>query len=418
MAGAGRLDPREGLAWLRGNRARLAKGLAVAAALLLLWGGWLWWRNSSCVVESFTPSGVVSSPNTMLQVRFSKPVFAKGGDLAGAITVSPPLAGAIRLADDRTLVMEPSQPLAPSTEYQARLDTAKLSTNAFRIEGSSSTSFSTEAFAVKSLRLYYNWDLLHQNEVELVGEADFNYPVEEAEFRRALSVSRQGQDQGVTVEQGLLPTRYIFKVSGFQREDSAQTFQVKLAKGLLCQGCGLGLPQDYQASISLDPLPRFELQDVQLHHEPGRSLVAVQFTLPVTQAEVQAHLSVARVTDNGKAQPVPFEVESEYAYAVISADFLPNVTYRIVVNEQMRSKTGRLIETDTAKDPATGQPRRQDLVREVRVEDAPPKVEFQDPGHYLPRDGSRLLAVRTTNVDTFTVTAFRVFKNNLVHYLR
>jgi len=353
----------------------------------------------------------------MLQVRFSKPVFARSGDLSGAITVDPPLPGAIRLLDDHTLVLEPSQALAPSTNYHARMDSSKLDTHAFRMEGSAGTSFSTEPFAVKSLRLYYNWDLLHQNEVELVGECDFNYPVSEADFRRALAVSRQGETQGVSVEKGLLPTRYVFKVAGFTRQESAQTFKVTLAKGLLCENCGLGLAQDYESTISLDALPRFELADVQLHHEPGRSLVAVQFSLPVTEAEVKSHLSVARVTDSGKLVPVPFDVESEYAYAVISADFLPNVTYRIVVNEQMRCKTGRLIETTTAKD-ASGQLRRQDLSRDVQVQDAPPKVEFQDAGHYLPRDGSRLLAVRTTNLDGFTVTAFRVFKNNLVHYLR
>ena len=115
---------------------------------------------------------------------FSKAVFARQTDLSGSIVLDPPLPGQTSLADDHTLVFRPDAPLAPSTEYRARLSTSKLGTHAFQLQGSAATSFNTERFAVKNLRLYYNYDLLHQNETELVGEVDFNQPVAEERFRK------------------------------------------------------------------------------------------------------------------------------------------------------------------------------------------------------------------------------------------
>jgi uncharacterized protein YfaS (alpha-2-macroglobulin family) len=391
------------------NPAILKRGgklaLGCAAAVALFWGGYQAYLKSTTTIVSFTPSGEVASPQTVIQAVFSSDVEAQG-DLKDAISVEPALPGRVFLADKRTLIFSPEKPLSPATQYEAHLNTVALKSGKWRMASSASTHFNTPDFKVEEVRLFYDMDVLGQTETELVGELNFNYPLTLEALKQAFQVSKKSSS-GTTqlhpeFEAGSLPTRFYFKASGFTREDKVQTFVVSLDKSLKCTACQGSLESTYEQSIELPARPEMTVEELKLHQVPGNSMVAVRFSLPITNAEARASIRLSRQTKDGKFEPVPMDIDSEYAYALLKAKFEPNTDYKVTV-EGIRATTGQVL--------------KEKYEETIKLEDAQPYVRFADAGHYLPEDGSQQLEIRTMNLDDFNVSMDKIYRNNIVLYL-
>ena len=392
------------------DRRKRARVLTVAVLLLATLGGYRAYTRSICRVEAFTPAGEISNPRTLLQVRFSDEVRVSG-DLSQSIKVTPPLAGRTYLADPRTLIFMPSEPLAPATRYQARFDSGGLSSSRWRIEGSASTAFETPGLKVTNLRLFFHYDLLGREEREMVGELDLNYPVDQEALKAALRIAQRvgsglaQTDVPYTLEKGLLPTRFYFHVGGLKRRDVPQAYDVVIGKALSCNGCGRGLDEAYAQSLAVPQRPVMTVESAELNHLPGESLVAVRFSLPLAGG-AKDFIRLEKLLASGKWQELPYKLETEYAYAVLRAPFEPNLDYRVKVLPGIAAATGQTFTAQIAWEYA------------VRLEDAAPYTKFKDAGHYLPLKGGKAFDVATRNLDHFQVTVEKIYRPNLVLYLQ
>ena len=372
------------------------KGLVAAVAVVLLgWGGIFTYDVLSAHVTSFTPTGTVTSPNTVIRVRFSDEVSV-ATSLDSAFQIEPPLPGSTRLEDTNTLVFTPAAPLKPATTYKVRLRTDGLRSHKFFLQGSASTSFSTEPLKVVSCRLFYNYDIIKGTEKELMGDLEFNYPVDMNELHPHLLVSKDGKQVDYGLEQGTLPTRFFFRAGGLERQDAPQVLKIVLLPGLNCVDGGTPMGSKYEQTITLEARPKLAVTEIKLHHAPGNTLISVLFTLPVSSAQVRNHVTI---------EPnIPFKVDTEYCYAVLKADFQPNTDYTVKVLKGITCESGQVLEADSQQI--------------LRLEDIQPYVRFADRGRLIPLDGNKIVAVKTMNLDDYSVNVEKVFRNNIVDFLK
>jgi alpha-2-macroglobulin len=348
-------------------------------------------------VVEFTPSGEVAE-KTVIRITFSEAVQPRDGNLAqvNCFKIEPPLSGSYRQETPKTIVFVPSEPLSPSTRYVVRFDPQNLAASKKRIQKRASTEFNTVYFAVQDAKLFYAYDLVTNEERQLMGEINFNFPIALEELRKNIRVLK-GKDQPISVEleKSHVPTKFYFKTSSVQREKEEQVITLELAKGTRCVGCSVGLEQDYSQTLVLPSKVKLEVAELKLWHETGNTLVTILFNMPVSEAQVRSRLSI---------QPgIPIEIETEYCYAVLRGPFKPNVSYRVKIAKGLVSKSGEALEKD--------------YVGSVYIQDLPPKVEFAYPGNILSLSGPKTLQVKTVNLDKVHVEIQKVFRNNLIQFL-
>jgi len=372
---------------------KIALGVLAAAALCLA-GGFLYTTLTTHVI-SFTPSGTVTSPNTVIRVRFSGEVSVASA-LDSAFQIEPALPGTTRLEDANTLVFTPAAPLKPATTYKVHLSTAALRGKQTFLQGSASTSFSTEPLQVVSSRLFYNYDLIKGTEKELMGELEFNYPVDMNLLKQNLTVYREGDKLDFALEQGTLPTRFFLRAGGLERQDKSQTLKIVVGSDMTCVDCGKPLGTSFEKTITLEARPKLLVDEIKLHHVPGNTLISILFTLPVSQSQVRNNVSIDPA--------IPFKVDTEYCYAVLKADFQPNTDYTIKVKKGIVCASGQVLESDAQQT--------------LRLEDIQPYVRFADPGRLIPLEGGKIVAVKTMNLDNYNVNVEKVFRNNIVDFLK
>ncbi|MEA1926939.1 MAG: MG2 domain-containing protein, partial [Candidatus Auribacterota bacterium] len=128
-------------------------------------------------------------------------------------------------------------------------------------------------------------------------------------------------------------------------------------------------------------------------------LVEASFTAPI---EVEGALNFISFEP-----PVDLTIEERYSYGSqsryrIRGDFEPGRTYSLRLRKGLPGLYGPgLIE---------------DLVRNVYFPARPASLAFSHRGHYLSREGSRLVPVTTVNLNKFKVTIDRIYPNNLVQF--
>lgn len=381
--------------WFANRKLRWAAGILLVGTVAV-WGTVKVYHRSVATVTAFTPSGQVDSRNVRLSVRFSDPVKA-AGDLKGAFHIEPALPGVARLEDDRTVVYEPSEALKPATKYQATFSSRLLKSAAkWAIQTSATTSFSTAPLRVTNSRLYFVQDPIYGREKELVAEIAFNYAVDPAKLKDALSLRRGAEPIPFRLEGGSVPTRFYVRAGAPARDVQEQKLALGIVKTLASTEGGNPLGTDFETVLTLPAKPAFTVESVQLHHRPGTSVLAVLFSLPVDAETIRKDITID--------PPLPLKVAVEYRYAVLSADFKPNLTYQITIAEGARSQGGDAL--------------REKYETSVTLKDATPYVRFADAGRLIPLKGPGVVAVETMNLDRFRVNVQKVFRNNLVDFLR
>lgn len=349
-------------------------------------------------VVEFSPQGQVSQ-KTVVRVTFSDPMSTEVEDIdkLACFNIDPPLEGNYRIEGKRTIVFIPKEPLKASTIYKVNLDPQNLKfINKKRVTSGNKIKFYTELFKVSGVRTFYIYDLATNVEKKIMGEINFNYPVELEKLREKVEVICESESIDVEFEKSYLPTRFYFKTGLVHRGEKRKTIKFKVKEGLECIGGTVPLRKDFVSTISLPEKVKFQVSDIKLWHEPGNTMVTILFNMPIAKEQVESSVSVEPY--------VPYTIETEYCYAVLRGDFKPNIKYKITVNEGLISKAGEILEHKREK--------------KVFIHDLSPKVKFVHSGKIVPLDGEMNIAIKTINLDKVNVNIRKMFRNNLNQFLR
>lgn len=368
--------------------------LAVVAAAIPL--GRYIYQHYYVTVASFTPQGEVSD-RIAIRIVFTDPVRpASGGEeTLDCFEIEPALAGTYRQDNPRTIVFVPDQPLLPATEYQVRLRPEKLLAAPKKLTTQAKLAFHTVFLRVGDSNLFYNVDTITGEEMEIMGQVDFNYPVAVADLRAHARIELDNRSWPVEFEKSIIPQRFYFKGAPVKPGDKDQQVRLVVDADLKCVNGTQPLGREFERRMTLPARPKLEVREVKLWHEPGTTFISLMFNMPVSAETVKRFVQVSPAID--------WKVETEYALAILRADFKPNTNYEIKVLAGLVAKTGQVLERE--------------YKQSVRIEDLPASVRFARRGNILSLNGPKTIAVTTVNLDQVQVSISKVFRNNLLTFL-
>ncbi|MDD5066261.1 MAG: MG2 domain-containing protein [bacterium] len=317
--------------------------------------------------------------------------------------ITPPLKGVYRIEDRDRIIFVPDGQLSPSTRYRVKLLTSRLRASKKFIRGRI-IRFNTPEFMVTGVNLFYNMDILKNVEKEVVAEVNFNADVDIAELKKYITLRFDSEEVTASIEPSNIPTRFYLKSSRVTRGEEDTWINLKIAKNLPCIGGAIPLKKDFTKAIILPKKVRLAVTSVEAFPVAGTTYIAVLFNRPVSPSMVKRYIRIEPQFDNGAIKELPFNADTEYCYAVLKADFKPNMEYKVVIYPGIAAKTGEVL--------------KEEYSRTVQIKDIQPEVRFTSGGSILPLGGNMDIELFTVNLDKFNVNIEKVFRNNFIHFLK
>ena len=377
-----------------------------------------------CVkIESFTPTGEVPI-KTIIRIKFSEKISILKEDIEPLLNntknqknisdnsnlvlikpdvqylkITPSINGRYRFENQNTIIFIPDKNLKPSTEYKVKLLTDKIKTKNKFILGKN-FKFHTPQFAVTGINIFYNMDLIKNIEKEVVAELNFNCPVYLNKLKKVVTLSLDNVPLEIKFEPSNLPTRFYLKSRQIKRKKETAVIRLGIEKGLPCINGSIPLKKKYNETVILPETTKLEIIKTETFPIVGNTYISILFNRPVSSAMVKRYVKILSEND----YKVPYKVATEYCYAVLKANFKPNLQYKVMIYHGMRSKTGE----EMVKD----------YNYKIYFEDFTPDVQFTSRGKTLPSGKNMDLSIYTLNLYLFDVTIKKIFKNNLVYFLK
>jgi uncharacterized protein YfaS (alpha-2-macroglobulin family) len=363
-----------------------------------------WWRpiEQPATVRFGTaqqPGVVAALPNaagapvdTSLAVIFSRPMVAPeavGRDTAlTAVQLAPPAGLAARWADERTLVLRPTAPLAPATRYTATIDPALADLRGVELGAPFSWSFTT---AWPALLEHAPADGARWVSPRAPVSLRLDAPLDPALVERSLRITPPVT--GTIAAAALGATQVItFTPGAGWAYDTAYT--VELVEP---PGSGLGRPPQARWSFEVEPRPRllafFPGQGQLL--APGQPIRLV-FTTPMDEAALGANLSLEPAVE-----PVPISVsETEVR---LTPELQPSTVYTVTVPAATTDRSGEPLGADV----------------QVRVRTAPARPALAAPGAFdgivtLPVGRAAAIDLAATNITALDLSLYRLDQPTLL----
>ena len=293
----------------------------------------------------------------------------------------------------------PSVQLLPSTEYQAEVSSKFATEFGFALRGDRKFSFYTPRFRVVNAVL--NYDLTPESDLraDLAASIEFNYRVDPMEAMKHISM--QYEDGGKIAYEIVTSavSNYIgITARNAERGKDEKQIQLRIGKGLLCEGGSLGLLDDYIAPLSLPGKTDLRVESVlPLHTDITDKAIRVQFNLPVNAQTAASFITIE--------PPIAFKMTAGHTHLDLRASFDPAKTYQVKIARGIKAIDGSEMRRDFSG------------AVNLMKENIEPQVDFVGGGFYLTRSGELNVGVSTINVDKIVLEVEEVFANNLVYLL-
>ena len=325
------------------------------------------------------------------------------------VKFNPEIDGLARWTATDVIAFYPTKPLAPATKYTALVSAGGGYVNGNAIGRNYSFEFQTPPLSVSVSRYRAQRNRENSRKARLVIDLDFNYTVNRDELKRLLRIA--GKKNATTSKLKIIwpdtsqsgslldanSAQFRLATELFDLREGAQQYQLIIKAGINCIECGNGLSVDYTYTMEVPQNPNLDLiiERVQQKRAGKQGTILIQFSGKVPTNEIQNYV---------KLEPaVPFTVDSYWRGAQLRGHFKPRSTYTVSIAAGLMSADGALLERDFSG--------------KVTMGDLRPSIRFTSQGIYLPSDGSRLLEVKTINIDTLSIEISQVFANNLVTYI-
>ncbi len=404
------------------KRSLKTASLSALGIIIILAGVRLFFLLFCIQVESVSPTGEVPL-RAAIMVKFSDEITLPAQDLEQVVTDAPKknlgksetqfvksgvnliasqpsLKGTYRIEDGNTLIFVPDNELNPATDYAISINTDRLIGKKRFILGKT-FKLNTPHLKVSGTNVFYNYDFINNVEKEVICEINFNHPIEIKELVKHTSVEIDGETIKFNVEPSNIPTRFYIKSNNIKRaKNYEQKVHIIISKGLQCIGGSIPLEDKFSRKISIPATAKLEVASVDTFPVEGNTYIAILFNRPVSDSMAKQYITIMSPDD----KPVAFTVDTEYCYAVLKADFQPNLNYKVHIKGGMPSKTGE----ELAKS----------FSQLVFIKDLRPEVKFSSEGKILPLRGNLDIELYTLNLDSFEVNIEKIYRNNLVHFIR
>lgn len=337
-----------------------------------------------------------------LEITFDRDLvpdsLLKKWDSTQYFSITPQINGRFQWVGVRTLLFSPSVPFAPNTDYTVKIsdDVSKHLTKKLKPE-EKEISFHTPYLNADRSQTFWGIDENDQNQVQLRIKIYFNYPVDINAARRFTSVKLDNRPIAATLLTRANGNEMDFFISAPVNESSSKTLSVTIGKGMTCPGSARTNPVDQVVNLTMPQRDRLEISDVMTGFEEGEGVIYVFTTQPVIAQGLRGLIKVA--------PDVTFEASTIGNGFKLKGNFTDGQSYNLTVSGKLKGIFGPELGND-----------HQQTVSFGALE---PYIAFSDQsGMYLSPGGSGNLGINIINVPKVKITVFKVFENNIQHFMR
>jgi alpha-2-macroglobulin len=318
-------------------------------------------------------------------------------DSINYITFKPEVEGKFRWENKRKLVFSPKGPFAPSTDYVATL-TSKITDLSIKLKSFKESQFRFHTPYLTVDNNYAYWARSESNQdIELRVMLIFNYPVVPSDISKFGSVvvdDKPGQLRLITSENSTQIEVAIPYIAGIEK---IKSLQIKFKPGLTAIGSESPLKNEFTTDVTIPSSDKLEITEITTGFEEGQGILSVYTSQPVIAQGLNSVISVEPSVD--------YEVTLLSNGFQLKGSFNENQTYKVTISKSLTGIFGpKLIE---------------EYIHEATFGSPEPFLGFADEsGMYLSSEGAGNIGLRIIGIPKIKITVFRLFENNIQHYLR
>lgn len=374
-----------------------------ASIFLLLWLTFACGRfGKNTLTVSDTNFGEEIALRQNLIIRFGQEIVPDS--LVGQWTdtpylkISPEVKGKYKWNSRSELVFSPESGFRPATDYSAEI-TDKISLHvkeSFKLGAEHKFSFHTPYLKLHDYDVF--WAMNTQNRPELRVRMQFNYPVSPEKVSASAKILVDGTQASHRLQTSeSAASSVVMSITGVEQPDN-KPISVTLGAGLTAQGSDRKA-ESFSFEERIPDRSDFRILQTETEYdgEQGYVYVYTNQTVGMSADDLKRAVSVS--------PQVAYTVELlDYGF-LISGNFSTDKSYKLTVSKALKGIFGGTLKADAEQPIAFGE-----LQASIRF--------AAKNAVYLSSKGQKNVAVRITGVPKVTVKIFKVYKNNLLSYLR
>ncbi len=314
------------------------------------------------------------------------------------VKIDPPVKGKFKWTASNELIFSPDQGFEPSTDYKAEL-TEEINKNA--TEKVSLGENMTFAFHTPYLNLVGSdiyWAMGKQNTPEVRINLNFNYPVSPADVEKLAKVMVDNQEVKPSVNASGNSEMVQIVVPQAAGNFDAKPLLIKLAKGLKMPNSNYEATE-MQIETAVPSKDDFSILQAFADYGDEKPIIKILTNQGIGNSESEIKEKISLVP------AVEFSVEKLEAGFVIKGNFANEEVYKVLINKSLRGIFNAELGTDTEQYVSFGK--------------ATPSIKFASKkGGYLTSKGAKQIAVRISEVAEVNLSVYKVYENNILHFLR
>lgn len=319
-------------------------------------------------------------------------------DSTDYITFDPAVKGKFKWADRKVLIFSPSGSFAPNTDYKATFTEKAANLLRERRNLKNETfNFHTPYLELTSGYAYWSRNENYTSQVELRIRLLFNYPVDQNEVKKYLSLRINDKNEAFNIISTSSSNEMEIASSWSPSNGNVNSLEIVMLEGMRSLGSDRKSTEAVTLKIGIPPVNTLEIIDVTTGFEESTGVITVYTSQPVVAEKIDQQVQVEPAVD--------FQVTMISNGFEIKGNFSDNQSYRLTLRKTLKGIFG----------PELGS----DQVKEVTFGALAPNIAFADKtGMYLTTEGAANIGLNIINVPKIKVTVFKIFENNIQHFIR
>ena len=338
-----------------------------------------------------------------LVFTFNRPIVAdsllESWDTIPFIKFTPEVAGKFRWTSASELVFSPSVGFAAATDYTMQLQKslAKKAGNAFEVNDGK-IAFHTPYLQMTNANGYWAASANHPGKAALKISIEFNYKVDPTMLSSLLKITMKDALTAYQMETSA-PGEVITVVIDNLSPEVAEQLPLKfvIEKGLRMVDSKYMTTTAFEKSLSIPSPDKLKITDAVAEYEDLQARIHIFTTQSIDLSTAQAAISFDPA--------IKFTVEEGFSGFYINGPFVSGSNYRLDISEKLKGFLGGNLESKYST--------------QVSFGEMEPAISFvNQKGIYMTSKGTRNLALNVVNMPKVNVQIYRIFENNIQHYLR
>ncbi len=367
--------------------------------ILLIVSGYFFVKSKTLHVIRTSPYNLAYG-RAIIKVYFNKEIKSIDEDkYLEHMIISPKIKGDYQITGN-CLSYKLDEPLKPGSTYNVKVNTDYIESKGVLIKRGREFEISSYDFKLENISFDIQYN--DQFNADLIARFKTNYPISNDEIKKNIIIRLKDSNKkfNYIIERSELSSRlYTLIVKDVKRDN--KDYELEINKNLLCVNGTKPLGKTTIIEKRVKDINIVEINkeltivDSKILNGENSNYIGIEFSDVVSTFDLKRTMKIEPEID--------YEIIKEYRYILIKANFATNKRYTVTFDGTESIHKAKF---DSKKE------------LDFRIYDKKADWKFGDFGNIISRYGNHNIKVSTLNLDMFKVSAVKIYKNNLVHYLR